>query len=339
MPQTKQRNHTFDLLCGLCIVRMIMLHCVSMCSLRHEFWFGKLMGWTFFFICFFFFKAGYFNRGIDTAVNSFGDYLVDRSRRLLIPYVMWGVIGSVVYFGFIFAFPDCFTSNSRHLHWEHVYLVSHFWGNPPVWFLFSFWATYVLMYWFRHRWFFWIMPLLPCMSYTLYRMGNPLWMSLNNVPLGLFMFVLGHLWHHLQLNLSKAKFLTLSLILLCCFIAGNKLIYGSIDMSLNRWNYNPFGAMLDIPLALTGISGVLLCLPQWRIPFITFVGEHSMVYFVMHYPLIYLYKFTLGVNHIHIAHSWWHCTIMMALILTLCTLCVRYVESIPWLSGRIKTTS
>lgn len=312
-----------------------MLHSVSMCSLRHEYWFGKLMAWTFFFICFFFFKAGYFNKGFGgSGISEFLEYFIDRCKRLLVPYLAWGIIGSIIYFGFVFGFPDCFSSNTRHLHWSHVYLVSHFWGNPPVWFLFSFWATYVLMYWLRHRWFLYLLPLLPCVSYVLYRMGNPLWMSLNNVPMGLFMFELGHLWHRLEMRCTKRQFLVLSLVLLLVFIVSNKLLFGSYDMSLNHWDHNPLGVMLNTPIALTGISGVLLSLPQWRIPGITFIGEHSMVFFVMHYPLIHLYKFGLGVNHIHIDHSWWHCITLMLLIFVLCSLCVKYIEMVPGLSGR-----
>ena len=82
----KERNHAFDLLCGLCILRMIVLHCVSMCGFRGcTFWFDKLMAWTFFFICFFFFKAGYFNKSISAPTKFF---LKDKFKRLFISFIL-----------------------------------------------------------------------------------------------------------------------------------------------------------------------------------------------------------------------------------------------------------
>lgn len=329
----KQRNYTFDLLCGLCILRMILLHSVSMVSLRHDFWFGKLMAWTFFFICFFFFKAGYFNKGIQ---GDFLPYFWDRSKRLLLPYLSWGIIGSVVYFGFLYGFQQHFHGSINRLSWVHVYSLSHFYGNPPVWFLFSFWATYIIMWFVRRRWFLWCMPLLPLVSYWLYRQGNPLWMSLNNVPMGLFMFELGHLWHRWQSKVPRNIFLVLSIIMIIVFVISNRMLHGTYDMSMNKWDHSPWGVYLNTPLALMGISGLLLSLPQYRIPVLTYIGQHSMVYFVMHYPLIYLYKFTLGVNHIRIARDWWHCGGMILFILAVCTLMVPIIERNPLLSGRFQ---
>jgi len=113
----KKRNHTFDLLCGLCILRMIMLHTVSTCGLRGEFWFGKLMAWTFFFMSFFFFKAGYFNKGV---VGNYRLYVKDRVKRLLVPYLVWGGIGSAVFFGFICTVP-ALKPVFNGLNWEHLY--------------------------------------------------------------------------------------------------------------------------------------------------------------------------------------------------------------------------
>src|SRR5574344_659147 len=101
----QQRNHAFDLLCGLCILRMIMLHVVSSCGYRNEFWFSKLMAWTFFFMSFFFFKAGYFNKTVGG--NSW-DYCKDKAKRLLTPYLVWGTIGNIIYFGFLLIWPDVF---------------------------------------------------------------------------------------------------------------------------------------------------------------------------------------------------------------------------------------
>ena len=53
----KQRNNAFDLLCGLCILRMVTLHAICQTQLRAATWWKETMAWTFFFMSFFFFKA------------------------------------------------------------------------------------------------------------------------------------------------------------------------------------------------------------------------------------------------------------------------------------------
>ncbi|MBQ9641612.1 MAG: acyltransferase [Bacteroidaceae bacterium] len=324
----KARNHTFDFLCGLCILRMIVLHTVSVCGLRGEFWFGKLMAWTFFFMSFFFFKAGYFNKGV---VGDFGVYLHDRVKRLLVPYLSWGLIGSVVFFGFVYGVPGLRPMASK-LHWEHVYTVSHFWGNPPVWFLFSFFTTYVIigavnaLRWQRALAV--LVPLLPFVSYWLFRQGNPLWMSLSNVPMGVFFFCLGRWYRCRPLHPG------VSLALVVLFVVCNRVYHGEYDMSLNKWVQHPWGAGLGTVCALVGISGLLLSLPQKRVPAVNYIGEHSMVYFVLHYPLIHLYRF-LRLSFGHSIRGHWDDVILLTVfILCVCTWLVPYVERVPWLSGR-----
>ena len=331
----KQRNHAFDLLCGLCIVRMVMLHVMAMCGFRSVFWFGKLMAWTFFFLSFFFFKAGYFNKTVS------GDSLFfckDKAKRLLVPYLAWGLIGNAIYFGFLYGWPKLFASTLRRIHWSHLWEMSHFYGNPPTWFLFSFFMMYVLVHFWRrflHReLYLWV--LLPAVSYWLWTQRNPLWMSLNNVAMGIFFFELGHWWHGVERRLSRGWFLALSVLLVAVFIYGNHHWHGEYDMSLNKWVQRPWGEVVNSVCAICGLSGVLLSLPLRRIPLLGFIGEHSMVFFVMHYPLIYLYRMALQVNHINIRHQWMHVYILIGIIFVVCGATVRYIERVPWLSGRYK---
>ena len=90
----KERNHTFDFLCGICIIRMICLHTITFCGHQNDEWWQEVMGWSFFFMCFFFFKAGYFNKTVSGDTKA---YITDKTKRLLIPYVVWGTIGFIIY--------------------------------------------------------------------------------------------------------------------------------------------------------------------------------------------------------------------------------------------------
>ena len=62
----KERNHAFDILCGICIIRMVTLHIMAFCGKDKVDWWLEVMQWSYFFMSFFFFKAGYFNKGTGT---------------------------------------------------------------------------------------------------------------------------------------------------------------------------------------------------------------------------------------------------------------------------------
>ena len=317
-----------------------MLHAISMCGYKHEFWFEKTMAWSFFFMSFFFFKAGYFNKGVKSPT---WPYLKDRVRRLLVPYFTWGAIGSAVFFSYLLLWPDCFKKYYRMLTWHHLWDDSHFWGNPPVWFLFSFFMCYVLVHLTakvstlapRH------LPLTPLIaiicpfvSYSLWKEHNPLWMSLNNVFMGMFFFYLGRSWHWLQQRVPRSWLIVLSVVLIAVFIYGNKHWHGQYDMSLNKFMGRPWGAGINTVCALVGISGLLLSLPMRRVPIFGHIGEHSMVYFVAHYPLLYIYAFTHMVFRHTVAYHWEDFILMLLFVFITCTWLVPFVEKNAYLSGR-----
>jgi len=335
----KERNHAFDLLCGLCILRMLMLHSISLCGFRGEYWFGKVMAWSFFFMSFFFFKAGYFNKTV--AGNSWV-YLKDKFKRLMVPYFAWGLIGSVIYFGFVWGVGDHFETMAKRLTWNHVWEQSHFYGDPPCWFLMSFFLTYVAVH-FAEKWVnrhvkWLLIAACPFVSYLLWKNKNPLWLSMNNVFMGIYFFYLGHLWRWLQGKVSKRWLVAVSLTLILLFAVGNRLWHGEYDMSLNKFVQNPWGAGLNTTFALCGISGLLLSLPIGRIPVVNYIGEHSMVYFVAHYPLIYFYRFTHQAFGRTIWGHWDEWITLSVFIMAICTFLVPHVEAVPWLSGRWKKT-
>lgn len=332
----RPRNHAFDLLCGLCILRMIVLHVAGYCGWRGEFWVNKMMAWTFFFMSFFFFKAGYFNKTVSGDTRA---YVIDRTRRLLVPYISWTAIGNVVWFGLMLVNLSMFESYlQKRLEWSHLWMYSRPWGNAPVWFLFSFYAVYLLMHFLgKIKGLSYVVLLGPLLSYWLYTLGNPLWMGLDNVFLAAFFFFLGHLWHRaLDALGERGRWCPVAVSLLCIglFICLNRLLHGEYDMSLNRYTQSPWGAVINSSLALAGFSGLLLSLPVPRVPVLCYIGQHSMVYFVAHYVLLNAYTLTCRLAHQSMRHHWNDFAICLALILVTCTWLVPYVERSPWLSGR-----
>ena len=139
----KNRNHAFDFLCGICIIRMIMLHITGACSFQTEEWWTTIMWWTYFFMSFFFFKAGYFNK---TVSGKSWEYCKDKFKRLMIPYFVWGAIGNAIYFFFAWFILDEKNAMVKEICWEHIWNTSSFYGNIPCWFLFSFFVAYIGMH-------------------------------------------------------------------------------------------------------------------------------------------------------------------------------------------------
>lgn len=328
----KERNHAFDLLCGICIVRMVSLHVMGFCGESTQAWWGEVMAWTYFFMSFFFFKAGYFNRGVAGPTRA---YIAAKARRLLVPYLCAGWIGLAVYFAFMPVLINRYHRPVEQLQWSHIWTESGFYGNNPTWFLFSFFMAYVVVHFLEkvprlH----WAVPLFPLAGYLLFEAGNPLWMSMDNIFMGVFFFYLGHVWKGLSARLAPERMTALSVLLTIGFVACNCMWEGDYTMSDNTFRGSFLQVTLKTTMALCGLSGLLLSLRLPRIPWICYIGEHSMVYFISHYPIIYIYKFTRLSFGRSIYGRPDDVLILLPVVFCICSWLVPYVERVPWLSGR-----
>ena len=329
----KQRNHAFDILCGICIIRMVTLHIMAFCGQDKQDWWLEVMRWSFFFMSFFFFKAGYFNKG--TSAGSDLDYLKDRSKRLLIPYLMSGIIGAIVYFSFYYPLTDRYHKFVEPLEWSHVWMKSGFYGNSPIWFLFSFFTVYMMVrYIDKVKYLCWLTIAFPAISYWAYATGNNVPMSLGNVFIACYFFYLGRLWHWVMQRFSREQVMTASWLMVAAFVVLGLTLPGTYNMSQNLFTGNALMAVVNATLILCGLAGVLLTLQVSRIPWLCFIGEHSMVFFISHYPMLYFYKFT----HLSFGRSIYgrvdDVLILIPVIFCLCAWLVPYIERVPWLSGR-----
>lgn len=337
----KERNHTFDFLCGICIIRMVSLHTISFCGHRYDDWWEQVMAWSFFFMCFFFFKAGYFNK---TVSGNTKEYVKDKVKRLLVPYLVWGTIGFIIYAAFIPFEIARYHKTIEPMEWSHLWNTSAFWGNEPVWFLFSFFVTYVLVHFIKKIRIVKPVSVLqtvivlacPIISYWLWTLDNPLPLRINNVFMGVFFFSLGRTWRWLIDRMGRKVTLIVSSVLIVAFIVLNVLWHGEYMMSPNKFTGNGWAAFFNTVIILTGLSGLLLKLPMRRVPVINYIGQHSMVYFVTHYPILQFYRFIHIVNGHSIWGHWDDFVVLIIFVFCICTWLVPYVEKVPWLSGRFK---
>ncbi len=310
---------------------------MDFCGFGEVDWWKHVMEWSFYFMSFFFFKAGYFNKGITGKGTK--DYIVDRTRRILIPYISSGLTGMAIYFAFLPFLLDRYHKPIEPLVWEHIWQTSSFYGNRPTWFLFSFFVTYLFVYFIEKvRSLHWVVVLFPLIGYVLYLQGNPLWMSTNNVFMGVFFFYLGMLWRHIMNRFSRRAMLWASVCMILTFVALNIIWHGEYTMSTNTFSGSFVPTLLNMVLAICGLAGLLSCINLPRIPVVCYIGEHSMVYFISHYPMLYYYKFM----HLSFGRSIWNkpddVLILIPAVFCICTLLVPLVERIPWLSGRWRPT-
>jgi fucose 4-O-acetylase-like acetyltransferase len=329
----RERNHAFDILCGICIIRMVSLHIMAFCGQEEQEWWGEVMRWSFFFMSFFFFKAGFFNKGTSSGTDM--DYLKDRSKRLLVPYVTSGVIGLVVYFSFYFPLVDRYKKFVEPLEWSHIWMKSGFYGNSPIWFLFSFFVVYMMVrYIDKVKHLCWLTVFFPAISYWAYRTGNNVPMSLGNVFIACYFFYLGRLWQWAMCRFEVRRLMAASWLMVLLFVVLGFVAPGTYNMSQNIFTGNALMAVVRATLVLCGLSGVLLTARVPRIPWLCFIGEHSMVFFISHYPMLYFYKFT----HLSFGRSIYgrvdDALILLPVVFCICSWLVPYVERVPWLSGR-----
>lgn len=329
----RERNHAFDILCGICIIRMVSLHIMAFCGQEEQEWWGEVMRWSFFFMSFFFFKAGFFNKGTSSGTDM--DYLKDRSKRLLVPYVTSGVIGLVVYFSFYFPLVDRYKKFVEPLEWSHIWMKSGFYGNSPIWFLFSFFVVYMMVrYIDKVKHLCWLTVFFPAISYWAYRTGNNVPMSLGNVFIACYFFYLGRLWQWAMCRFEVQRLMAASWLMVLLFVVLGFVAPGTYNMSQNIFTGNALMAVVRATLVLCGLSGVLLTARVPRIPWLCFIGEHSMVFFISHYPMLYFYKFT----HLSFGRSIYgrvdDALILLPVVFCICSWLVPYVERVPWLSGR-----
>ena len=311
---------------------MILYHITGFCYMAEEDGWRIVMHWTFFFMSFFFFKAGYFNKGITGKTLP---YLRDRIRRLLVPYLSWGIIGGVMAFCWYCLYPEGTDKAMAAVGRFRWHVGGLTFGNGPLWFLLSFFTTYVLMHFIeRVRHLHWIVIAFPLIGYWLFLHGNPLWFYLSNVFCGTFFFYIGKVWHHVLDRLTRHRALAVSLVLFVGFVFANIFLHGEYEMKTNLWAGPFWQVLLIMPLSLLGISGILLSLPTPRVPLVSYIGEHSMVYFVMHYPIVLSYAHASILLGRDIHGSIPDLVAILLLAFSLCTLAVPYVERVPWLSGR-----
>ena len=294
----KMKNR-FYYLDNICCV--LILHMIYTCHIAHASGVAKtsvisIIGTTLsFFMSWFFFKGGMMHK--ETKLK---DIIRKSTKRLLIPYLIFLIIGimlDILFFKFEHDLP---LNTIIFLKGEIVLILSTstVWPTAAIWFLISLYFTRITFNLLYHK----IHPLILTIffafaSYVIYIIYYNGWsydihfvgsnshiqfpqFYIGNICHGLSLYSLGHYLQDKQFN--KKVFIMASILFMMKYF-----IPAGIDFRANLSSGTHF--MLAVLYEMTGcivINNLFRQFLNHKIIFITHIGSNSMVYYLIHFPVM-----------------------------------------------------
>lgn len=275
------RDNVLDAVGGLLIIHMILGHILAWSYLKHTAVY-RWMDLLYFFMPWFFYKSGQFHRD-----GPLGRVVLRSARRLLVPYVVFSVIGYAV---------KCYTL-SWHPSWSHrmadighrLLHESVLLGCGPLWFLVALFVVKAVYSAVPGR----LRPAALAVaimgafaSQHFLSVSDPVYFA--SWGSGLFFYGMGHLCGSRP---SCPSWVAAALVV----YAGIFLIQPSVlDMRthlLYRGHYALW--VVGSLCGIVGINALLRHLPPALLRPLAWIGERSMICYVAHLPLINLVKFVV----------------------------------------------
>lgn len=292
--EIKSRAHHLDFVATLMILYMIYTHicqrfglCGTNCSYFLQRIFSCFMAW-------FFFKGGMFYKR-----NSFLVTLKNSARRLIMPYIVWSIIGFA--FSTIKDIMSCsdynFFVSLRH-NIASVFYNGSPGANLPLWFLLTLFLVRIIFHICDKV----KLPVILVLFVSIlipfgcYLVGGirPLWIV--NSFLGVFFYTLGYLLRYYQYKMFVGICCICFSIILTyvCFsfvdFRSNKLSCGfyfvwvvNSVLSIISYNFIFYYVEENFKLFFSCIWGKALL----------FIGENSMLFYVIHWPILTILSFFL----------------------------------------------
>ncbi len=279
----KERFNHFDIISGVFIIQIIVMHILQFAGKYHNTIFSWVMHISFFFMPWFYFKSGYFH---DDKVKLNIATLKKKSTKLLIPFAV------CLFLGFLASFPFEYFISKRPL-WRvllsPLYSVLRFGsggiGNSPLWFLLSLYFTYfifslITQFKIKH-----ISILLPIVGFIMYVNKITLPLGLSNVFLSIFFYYSGNMY---KIHIANNRYLTFIITFAAVFFLTSQILFFSnIDFRTNSLLCGYY--YIYIISAFSGILIIITIAKRFQYnKVINHIGKNSLVYFTLHWPILYL---------------------------------------------------
>lgn len=261
------------------IVHMIYFHLRGYFQISNQI--GKLEDFIlFFFMPWFFFKAGFFWKE-----NTIENVIRQGYKRLIKPFIIFSIIGHLLYCVQLYIEKDYY--------WGH-YILSPFKallrygcviGNEPLWFLLSLFIIRILYTLIKNYKISFFLVIILCLligsTCNYLDITEPRY--LGNVATGLLFYSVGNLWQGYRDIFNKTIYFVL---LLLCTIFLYFIYPSAIDSFYNKTIYgNYFIWIIHSILCIISINYLFSKLPP--IKFFQNIGKNSMPYYIVHRVIIF----------------------------------------------------
>ena len=268
MSKSVERDQGLDAIHGLLVLYMMLMHLLGFAIGSESKFYYPLTHLLSFFMAWFFFKAGMFYK--HTPVS---EGLKRSSRRLLVPAVIYSLIGFLLY-AILNHFRLDWYSELRTFFYSGALR-----GNNPMWFLFSLFLVQMLYNMIRHlRINPWVIPILSGALYITALYGHVESVFLVNVPLGLFFYSMGYVLAERQYK----SYCWVPAIILYVVLG----LLPSVS-DFRRGYYDPLwlGFLWSL-VSCVAINGLFRRLPCLCIKPLRFIGLNAMSYYGTHWMVI-----------------------------------------------------
>lgn len=273
------RESYLDWICGLMILQMIAGHLADNSHTNDIF--GGLLHILSFYMPWFFFKSGMFFR----PTNDLHTTIQKSFKRLMIPFIVWGLIGEAVYMALSLTFhPEYDWKFYARIVKASIIDGKPAGGNGPLWYLFSLFVIkigYGYLHGKCHD--ILLLALAIAIPAAMYYSGWNWMYVVSHTLVGFFYFLSGYKLARLQFN-KKIVVIALGLFVSLAIFSPSYMIMTANDMSYGNY-------LLDFIYSLSAIiviNNVVKITPPNLLNIINLnsVGRDSMIYLVVHRPVL-----------------------------------------------------
>ena len=309
------RNKSLDIISGIMIIWMIILHAFQWANLRESIIYSSLLKCLFFFMSWFYFKTGYLSTKPRSLKASFRKGI----DQLIITMIIWTMVG------YLITVPELL--NENYPIWKIpiapiVFILKNgdTIGNSPLWFLLSLFFVKILLPYINHLNFnrkIALAILIVCIGYVFQKFNIKLPLGLDNLPLGMFFTLSGLLCKDFNI---LDKTIKIHLLLILPYVLLSVYFASYIDFHNNTLVYGSYGFFILNTLFAINLS--LIIFKDFNFNFLSWIGEKSMIYLLIHWPIFYLIKITF--NLLNMATETYLFVFVLILISLSFSTCIAY---------------